>query len=131
MARPLKRRHRPNPRKVTVRYADPDELRAGKAPDPEGKPKRVDPKYFEQRAELRWTRARRAAVNIVLRPGDEVTIPERGIPGMVWEVTEVDAATQTLRLVGTVFGTRQPWAVKFEDAVIVSLAQDSTGQRRR
>ena len=120
MARPLKRRHRPKPRKVTVRYSDV-----------EGKPKRVDPKYFEQRAELRAARARRAAVNIALRPGDYVTVPERGIPGMVWEVTEVDAATPTLRLVGTVFDTRQPWAVKFEDAAMLSSRQSSTAKRRR
>src|SRR5687767_6314760 len=96
MARPLKRRRPPPPRKVTIRWLED-------APDTEGlKPLRVDPRYFERRASLTQARERRTQINLALRPGDIVTVPERTLE-LRWCVEAVDLERRAVRLKSTIF----------------------------
>jgi hypothetical protein len=115
MPRPLKRRRRPPPKKVTVRYVDPKTLRSGGFPKVTREASRVEPDYFQRKAALHAAHERRDALNAALRPGDTVRLPE-GTGDLIWAVRSVDTTTHRLGLVTTIFSTQQSYSVPFRDA---------------
>lgn len=106
---PLKRRRYPKPRKVTVRHVDPQALRPGEctlALGEEPQLQRVDPDHFERIAALKAERRKRDAINVALRPGDRVRVPER-TNGLIRTVQSVDLEAHTATLCAPIFGRRR------------------------